>query len=117
MDQISQFINDPMVSLLYSILLIALVDFALGIYRAVQSGVFDWLKLPQILDSVVLQKVFPLAGLGVAAFFVTSPEAKSGLQAAYLGLAATVMAAEVRAIISKVAGSYTASTLEEDKCR
>jgi hypothetical protein len=115
MDQIGQFINDPMVAPIYGVLVIALVDFALAIYRSIQSKVFDWAKLPQILDSIVLQKVIPLAALGVAAFFVTDPTAKTGLQAAYVALAVTVLAAEVGSIVSKVTGAYTASNIEMDR--
>jgi hypothetical protein len=111
MDQIHNFINDPLVVGVYGILVLSLVDFGLGVYRSIRERVFDWQKLPQILDSVVLQKVIPLAALGVAAFFVTDSNAHQALVLAYSGLSLTVLAAETQAIITKVTGSYQATRL------
>jgi hypothetical protein len=114
-DQINQFINDPLVAGVYGILVLSLVDLILAIYRSIQGRVFDWTKLPQILDSVVLQKVIPLAALGVASFFVTDQTTKGALVVAYTGLAASVLAAEVRAIIAKVTGAYEPTTVAQDR--
>ena len=108
-DQIQQFINDPLVAPLYAVLIISLIDLALGVYRSIQAKVFDWQKLPQILDSVVLQKVIPLAALGVAAFFVTDATAKTALQVAYVGGCAAALAAVTAAFISKITGTYEAT--------
>lgn len=106
MEPIFAFFNDPLVAGIYGVLVLALIDFGLGIYRSIQAGVFDWQKLPKTLDSVVLQKVIPLLALGVAAFFVTEPTQKAALQVAYGGLTVAVLAAEVNALIKKVTGVY-----------
>lgn len=113
MDAVKEFLNDPLVAPLYGLLILTLVDFLLGIYRSVQQKVFDWQKLPAILDSAVLQKFIPLAALGVAAFFVTEPTAKTALQAAYIGGAGAALAAEVAAMIQKITGNYTATRLKD----
>jgi len=115
MDAIAKFLNDPLVAAIYGVLAIALIDMLLGIYRSVQTHTFDFQKLPGILDGTVLQKVIPLAALGAAAFFVTEPAAKAVLQAAYIAGAAAALAGEVQAIIRKVTGTYTPTTLAEDR--
>ncbi len=115
MDQIGQFINDPLVSPIYALLIISGVDFLLAIYRSIQQKVFDWRKLPEILDSMVLSIVIPLAALGAASFFVTEPVAKSGLQAAYVAGAATALAAAVASLIKKITGGYTATSKDMDQ--
>jgi hypothetical protein len=115
MDQVTKFLNDPLVAPLYGLLVIALVDMLLGVYRSIQAHAFDFQKLPGILDSTVLQKVIPLAALGVAAFFITDGTAKTALQAAYLAGTVAALASEVTAVIRKVTGSYTPTTLAQDK--
>lgn len=109
MDAIKLFLNDPLVAPLAGLLILSVVDFLLGIYRSIQGGVFDWEKLPAILDSTVLQKVIPLAALGVAAFFITDPTAKAALQVAYVGGCAAALASEVASMIQKITGGYTAT--------
>jgi len=113
--QITDFLNNPLVAPLYALLVITVIDLLLGVYRSLQQGVFDWGKLPQILDSTVLQKVIPLAGLGIASYFVTDGTAKTALEAAYIAGAATVLVAEVASLINKVTGSFTATNLAQDK--
>ena len=115
MEQIEQFINDPLVAPIYALLVISLLDFALAIYRSIQQKVFDWRKLPEILDSMVLKVVIPLAALGVASFFVTEDVAQTGLQAAYVAGCATALAGAVASMIHKVTGDYTATTKAQDK--
>jgi hypothetical protein len=115
MDQIHQFINDPLVAPIYALLIISLIDFLLAIYRSIQQKVFDPRKLPEILDSMVLQVVIPLAALGAASFFVTDPTAKTGLQAAYVAGAAAALAGAVASLIRKVTGGYVATTKAQDK--
>lgn len=115
MTQITDFLNNPLVAPLYALLVITMVDLLLGVYRSFQQGTFDWAKLPQILDSTVLQKVIPLAALGVASYFVTDNAAKTGLQAAYIAGAVAALAAEVASLITKVTGGYTATTKAQDK--
>jgi hypothetical protein len=115
MDQLHQFINDPLVAPLYGLLVISIIDMLLGVYRSIQEKVFDFTKLPQILDSTVLKLVLPLAALGVCAFFVTDQNAKTALQTAYLAGCAATLAAEVTAIIRKVTGTYEPTTRLEDR--
>jgi lysylphosphatidylglycerol synthetase-like protein (DUF2156 family) len=114
-DQIKLFINDPLVAPIWALLVISAVDFALAVYRSVQQHVFDFRKLPEILDALVLSVVIPLAALGVASFFVTDPTAKTALQAAYIAGAATALAGAVASLIRKVSGAYVATTKAMDK--
>jgi hypothetical protein len=113
--QITDFLNNPLVAPLYALLVITIVDLLLGVYRSIQQGVFDWGKLPQILDSTVLQKVIPLAGLGIASYFVTDGAAKTALEAAYIAGAVAALAGEVATLIQKVTGSFVATNLAQDK--
>ena len=115
MSEVTEFFSNPWVVGIWGILVVALVDFALGVIQSIRAGAFDLKKLPQILDAVVLRKVIPLAGLGIAAYFVTEPTQQQVLLLAYAGLAATVLAAEVKAILEKVTGAYTPTTLAQDK--
>ncbi len=115
MNQISDFLNNPLVAPLYALLVLTVIDMLLGVYRSIQQGVFDWGKLPQILDSTVLQKVIPLMALGVASYFVTDGTAKTALEAAYIAGAVAALAGEVATLIQKVTGSFTATNLAQDK--
>jgi hypothetical protein len=109
MTQISDFLNNPLVAPLYAILVIGLLDVLLGVYRSVQQGVFDWNKLPGVLDATVLQKFVPLAILGVAYYFVTDPNAKTAMETAYAAGCVAALAAQVAAFIQKITGNYVAS--------
>lgn len=117
MDQIKEFFNDPAIVGLWSIVVVALIDFALGVIQSIRQGVFDFKKLPQVLDSVVLQKVIPVAALGVAAFFVTDETQKAVLLSAYGIFSLGVLAALVKSLLEKVGvtGTYQATTLAQDK--
>lgn len=114
MDAIKAFFDDPLVIPLYGLLAVAVIGMLLGIYRSIQQKTFDWTKLPGILDGTVLQKVIPLALLGIASFFMADA-AKTGMQAAYAGLVATAYAAEIKSLIDKVTGSFIATTAQQDK--
>ena len=109
MTEVTGFINDPLVAPLYALLVVAIVDMLLAIYRSIQGKVFDWRKLPEILDSMVLSTIIPLAALGVAAWFVTDPTAKAGLQVAYVGACSAALAAAVASLIRKITGAYVAT--------
>jgi hypothetical protein len=115
MDQIAEFLNNPLVAPIYALLIITLVDFLLGVFRSIQQKVFDWAKLPEVLNSTVLEKVVPLAALGVASYFVTEDAAQAALQAGYIALAAAALAAEVAGFLKKITGSYTATTKAQDE--
>ena len=114
MDAIAQVLNDPLVVPLYGLLAVSVIGMLLGMYRAYQQGTFDWKKVPGLLDSTVLQKIIPLALLGVASFFMADA-AKTGMQAAYAGLVATAYAGEIKSLIEKVTGGFTATTTAQDK--
>lgn len=109
MQPLIDFLGNPLVAPLWGILVLALIDLALGVYRSVQQGQFDWAKLPQTLDSVVLARILPLAAMGVAAYLMTDPNTKAALIAAYGALSATVLAAQVKALLDKLTGTYTAT--------
>jgi hypothetical protein len=115
MDQITQFINDPLVAPLYALLVISVLDFLMAVFRSIQQKVFDWQKLPEVLNSMVLEKVVPLAALGVASYFVTEDTAQVGLQAAYVAGAAAALAGAVAAFVQKIAGSYVATNKAMDE--
>lgn len=115
MDQVTKFLGDPLVAPLWGLLVLALLDMLLGIYRSVQQHAFDWQKLPGILDTVVLQKVLPLAALGVGAYFMTDGAARTALEAAYVAGAAAALAAEVASVIQKTTGGFVATTKADDR--
>jgi uncharacterized membrane protein len=117
MEQINGFVNDPLVAPIYALLVISAIDFVLAVYRSIQQRVFDARKLPEILDSMVLSVVIPLAALGVASYFVTDPTAKSALTAAYVAGSAAALAGAVASLIRKLTGAYTASTKSQDQAR
>lgn len=117
MDQITKFLNDPLVAPLYALLVISILDLLLAVYRSFQQGTFDWKKLPQLLDTMVLSTIIPLAALGVASFFVTVTPFHEGLQAVYLAGSAAALAAEVAAFVGKITGGYVATTKAQDKAR
>ena len=109
MQPVIDFLANPLVAPRWGILVLALIDLALGVWRSVQQGQFDWQKLPKTLDSVVLQKIIPLAAMGVAAYLMTDPTTKAALTTAYVALAAAVLAAQVKALIDKITGNYAAT--------
>jgi hypothetical protein len=115
MDQINEFINNPLVAPIYALLIIGLIDFLLAVYRSIQQKVFDWRKLPEILDAMVLSVVIPLAALGVASYFVTDPTAQAALQATYIAGAAAALSGAVASLIRKITGGYTATTKDMDQ--
>ena len=104
MDLLTRFLNDPFVTPLWAVCVIALLTAVLTIYRALQAGNFDVAKLPKILESLVLAKVFPLALLGIAAVTVTDPVTRDALAVAYLGGAAAAAASETKQLFDAVIG-------------
>jgi hypothetical protein len=115
MDQIQAFAHDPAIVGIWGVLIVALADFALGVIQSIRAGVFDVQKLPQVLDTVVLKKVLPLAILGVLAFLMTEPTQKQILLLAYSGFALSSLAALVTSIIKKVTGAETPTNTEMDR--
>ena len=110
MQPVVDFLSNPLVAPLWGILVLALVDLLLGVYRSIQAGQFAWEKLPQTLDTVILARIIPLAAMGVAAYLMTDPATKTALTTAYVGLSAAVLAAQLKTLIDKLTGAYTATS-------
>jgi len=96
---LTDFLQDPLVIPIVSLLIVSGLNFLLAIYRAWQGGTFDWQRLPQILDTLVLKKVIPLMVLGAAAFFVTDGATGAAMTTAYVAAAAAALAGEVANLI------------------
>jgi len=101
-ETLTRFLSDPLVAPIYALAVVSLATFVLAIYRNVQQGSFDLHKTPQILDTLVVQKVFPLAIMGVAAYIVTDPATKSLITAAYAAGAAAAVLAEAKNLIDYI---------------
>lgn len=98
--QLSSFLSDPIViAPLLTLVVLAIANFLFAIYRTIQDGTFDSSRLPQVLDTLVLRKVFPLCILGIAIKATASPEVAGILVTAYAGLSAASIAAEVRQLV------------------
>lgn len=102
MDALKEFLQDPLVIPIVSLMVVSVANFALAVYRSLQSGTFDWHKVPQILDTLVLRKVLPLAILGATSFFVTDSAAATAMTAAYMTAAVAALASEVANLIKLV---------------
>lgn len=101
-DWLTAFLADPMVLALASIAAISLATFALTIYRAVSDGMFDPVKVPKILDSLVLRRLVPLGILGATAYAAPVGIAHDGLLAAYFAGAAATAASELAQLLALV---------------
>jgi hypothetical protein len=99
-NQLTEFFNDPLVLGIYSLFVVSICCFLLAVYRSLGDGTFDVQKLPQILRTLVLDKMVPLIILGVATFAVTEPTAKTGLLAAYGGMWLLALGGEVKNLIA-----------------
>ena len=110
-----QFFNDPLVTALYGLAAVAVLNMVMGMYRASQQGSFDWQKVPGILRTAVLDKIVPLFLLGLSAVSVPEGPSKVALLAAYSGGALAAYTGEVAALIEKITGSFKATTVAEDK--
>ena len=105
MDALHQFLNSPAVAGIWSLLVIAGLSFVFAVYRSISGGYFDPHKLPQILDTLVVQKVFPLTILGVASYAVTDPTTQTALLVAYGAAYIAALAAEVQSLLDAVTGT------------
>lgn len=102
MDALKEFLQDPLVIPIVSLMVVSVANFVLAIYRSLQTGSFDWHEVPRILDTLVLRKVVPLALLGATVFFVTDETTRTALTAAYMTGAVAALAAEVANLIKLV---------------
>jgi hypothetical protein len=101
---ITEFLRDPLVSLLWALAVLSLAVFVLTVWRSVQAGTFDVHKLPKLLDTLVLRKLVPLTVLGVAALAVADTVTRDVLVLAYLSGITAAAAAEARQLIDAVKG-------------
>jgi hypothetical protein len=102
---ISQLLNDPLVTPLWAFALLSLAVFVLTVWRSIEAGQFDLNKLPRLLDSLVLQKLVPLAVLGIAAKVVSDPTTSDALVVAYLAGVVAAAAAEVKQLLAALTGT------------
>ena len=105
MDALRLFLNDPLVIPIWGLGVLSVAVMLLTIWRAIEAGQFDVGKLPQLLDTMVLKKLVPLAILGISAKMVTDGVVSDGLIVAYTGGCATVLAAEIKDLVSAVTGT------------
>jgi hypothetical protein len=103
-DVITQFFNDPLVIPIWGLGVLSVAVMLLTIWRAIEAGQFNVSRLPQLLDTMVLKKLVPLAVLGISAKLVTDGVVSDGLILAYTGGCATVLAAEVKDLVNAVTG-------------
>lgn len=102
LDSFKAFLADPMVMALAAVALLSLGTFALTIYRTISDGMFDWVKLPKILDTLVLRRLVPLGILGITAYAAPVGLIHDGLLLAYgAGVAATA-ASELAQLLALV---------------
>lgn len=103
---IEQFLHDPIVLGLWSLAIVSLAVFALTVWRSLSSDppTFDASRLPRILTTLVLNKLVPLAVIGVTAALVTDEATKSALTVAYGGAWLLAMTAETKQLVDAVRG-------------
>lgn len=105
MEQVNEFLANPMVAPLWLFIILAVLNFALKVFASAKPGWpgnFDWGKLPQVLDTMVLRKVIPLAALGIATYFAPTVSVagidfnvSTALSAMYLGGCAVAILGEL----------------------
>lgn len=91
---LSEWLHSELVWPVYIALLLATVNFVLGVIAAIRAGTFEWRKFPQFLDTGVLQKVIPLAALSVTAWAAGS-EVGAVLTAALAAGSIAVVTSEI----------------------
>lgn len=101
-DALDRFVHDPAVIPLLTLAGLSFGTFLLAIYRNLRAGTFDWAKLPQILDTLVLRKLIPLITLAVVAYAATDDAVKTALMASYVTLAGAALAAELKNFLDYV---------------
>jgi hypothetical protein len=106
-DAITKFFNDPLVMAIWTLGVVAFAVFLLTVWRSWTAvpRQFDVHKLPQILTTMVLNKLVPLAIMGVAVKLVTDNATSTLLATAYLGGCAAVLGAELKDLITAVTGN------------
>jgi len=101
---IETFLRDPLVQPLWAFALLSLAVFVLTVWRAIEAGQFDVHKLPQLLDTLVLRKLVPLAVLGIVAKTAVDPVTSDALTGFYLAGVLAAAAAAVAKLIDAVKG-------------
>lgn len=92
--RIDSFLNDPVVSVFWSFIVLAFFNFVFAVYESLRDGTFDWSKLPNILKTAILFKAFPLLIFGVIVKTVRGDVAEGLSLAAYGSAGAILIASE-----------------------
>ena len=103
---ITAFFASPLIAGFISVAVVAILNFLWTVYLSIVSvpSQFDASKLPRILDTLVIRKLFPLLLLGTASFLVNDNIVSTGLVATYAGGVATALAAEVQQLYATFRG-------------
>lgn len=114
MDAIKVFFNDPLVDAIWTLAIVSFAVFLLTVWRSWTAvpRQFDVTKLPQILRTMVLDKLVPLAIMGVSIKLVTDSATSQLLTVAYIGGCAAVLGAELKDFIAGVTGTTFPPDLE-----
>ena len=94
-DWLTTFMADPMVAAIVVVIVLSLGTFVLTVYRSRQDGSFDASKLPKVLDTLVVRRVFPLGILGIAAIAMPAGPTRDAVTLLYLGAASLVAGVEL----------------------
>ena len=107
MDAIKVFFNDPLVIAIWTLGIVSFAVFLLTVWRSwiAVPRQFDVHKLPQILTTMVLAKLVPLAIMGVTIKLVTDQPTSVLLTTAYIAGCAGVLAAELKDLMAAIAGT------------
>lgn len=107
-DSVQEFLSQPLVAPLYILIVLTVLNFVLKVFASTKEGwpgQFQWAELPRILRTAVVDKVFPLALLGVASYLApkvsvagVEVDVSTMLQATYLGGCAIAILAELATI-------------------
>jgi hypothetical protein len=104
---IEQFLHDPIVLGLWSLAVVSVAVFVLTVWRSIASDppTFDPRKLPRIVTTLVLNRLVPLAVIGVTAYMVTDETTKAALTLAYGGAWLLAIGSEAKELIDAVRGT------------
>jgi hypothetical protein len=98
---IGLFFASPAALLVAVVLILGAVNFFVRCVQTIEAGTFDFAKLPQVLDTLILRKCGPLIALGVLAG-LTFDITQIIVAVCYIGWAVACMASE----LAQLAGSW-----------
>lgn len=103
-ERLQLFLNDPIVSIIWVLLVLSFLNFLYAVYIAFKTDTFDANKLPRILRTLVLERVFPLIIFGIAVKTVTGDPGSEITLASYFSLGAIAIAGEAKQLYDNVTG-------------